>query len=75
MKLNPPESAPRIGVTILGCFKHIGLFPAVWVSGRKKWAIALAADEEGFFNDHHSDKSLLGWMFLPDIDAEGNVVL
>jgi len=72
-KLNHPETAPRNGVTILGLFRHEVLFPAVRVLGKEKWAVALAVDEEGFFNGYYRDESLRGWMYLPDIDDEGNL--
>jgi len=76
MKLNPPETAPKNGITILGFFDQDYLLPATWLFGRKKWAVALAGGDEddGFFNDHKSDESLRGWMYLPDVDDEGNVI-
>jgi len=81
MKLNPPETAPK-GAMILADFGH-GLVPAIWSSYDKDWSVAEVEaycpgdsyDEyRGFTNSEDNRLEMLGWLPLPKIDEDGNVV-
>jgi len=83
MKLNPYEEAPRTGLKILGFFdiwpvplrSPTILLPTVWNFPRKKWAVSYGGTKTDFRVVYFDDEELRGWIYLPEIDEEGNVKL
>jgi len=81
MKLNPPETAPKDRV-ILADFGYRHLSPAIWSPYGERWCIAAIAqaeygDEEPemyFENECFMSPRMRGWLPLPKIDDEGNVI-
>jgi len=74
MKLNPPETAPRDGTTILIHLDKLKICPAAWSVSDHVWMVAHAAKEWQFRVFPVSHKYVTGWLPLPQIDDEGNVI-
>jgi len=81
MKLNSPESAPK-NIVILANFGGPHMCAAIWNPIKKTWCIAQTKDYtytdelkvssfDGFLI---YDESLAGWLPMPTVDAEGQVV-
>jgi len=85
MKLNPPETAPLSRV-IIGHFKNRkNMVLTIWDAGLGRWFVPIFAHEYHpevnkvksvrLFNPQTYLKSeLLGWLPMPKIDDEGNVI-
>jgi len=76
MKLNPPETAPKLGLDFLGFFGVTPvLSPTVWSFEAGKWMVSCGVAKAGFSTVVRDTEELLGWTYLPEIDKDGNVVL
>jgi len=79
MKLNPPETAPKDGRTILAVFEGGKyLHSAIWHNDSQtwtgNWVVALGLDNGFFSITPRPYKKLTGWLPMPQIDGEGNVI-
>jgi len=83
MKLNPPETAPRdkrFPDVILAYFKQDDfhfMCAAVWNAVVGKWIIAQrnrSHPPSSFETLFIGDGNLTGWLPMPQIDGEGNVI-
>jgi len=74
MKLNPPETAPKDGTEILATFyKSKQLQPTVWNIKDAVWLMAFAY-EGSFLIFSAQMKAMTGWLPMPTIDDQGNVI-
>jgi len=77
MKLNPLETAPKDGRTILALFEGGKyLYSAIWCNDRETgtgcWTVALGLDNGFFSINPLPNRKLTGWLPMPQIDDEGN---
>jgi len=74
MKLNPPETAPKNGSVFIAKF---GGHERLWLTFRNSrndgWIVAMKT-ETGFTSAYSDDEFLSGWLPMPAIDDEGNVI-
>jgi len=79
MKLNPPDTAPKDAL-ILAAF-GTDMYPAVWNEHCGAWEIAYVESMRmgirkwhEFEIDEMNPGRITGWLPLPQIDYEGNVI-
>jgi len=83
LKLNPPETAPRDEL-ILGRFhSRRGPHPTIWDSFREWWVVltlsqtlhlGMGKTERVFRSAFFPEQALRGWLPMPTIDDQGNVI-
>jgi len=86
MKLNPPETAPRDGSTFLADFGWQALSSTFWNDFKKRWRVAVAyprlrirkgeviGAEYRYVNLNIYEREMVGWLPMPQIDDQGNVL-
>jgi len=79
MKLNPPETAPKdeLILALFGQVKY--LYPAVWNDRYGIWEFAVRAyaprgNGSQVEAEEEWDNELTGWLPMPQIDDEGDVI-
>jgi len=81
MKLNPPETAPKDG-EILASFDNVFLLLATWNFFESAWSVSIlhtrtvgSYPTQIWYKSHVIEhKHLRGWLPMPKIDDQGNVI-